>query len=228
MRCQTAAALVSAVFLAGCNMVMTEKPMFTAADGAGAAPIRSGVWRTDTTGCDVDETLTQDKWPKCANPSPGVAEPPFWLQVAGQPALLQMPLPLPKAGVMTVFYVYAAYRPLKLDAQGRVIALKTWLVQCGPPPKPAAPVVLAAGASAPAAPTHQLMGMTDAPLPGLKMTNHLGGCTTDSAAAVRNAAAASEAWVGDNPISHWVRDPKPGDLPLLTPAALTEALKPPR
>jgi hypothetical protein len=125
MRWQALTALVSAAFLAGCNMVMTERPMFTAADGAGAASIRSGVWRTDTVGCDVDETLTQDKWPKRANPSPGVADPPFWLQVAGEPALLQMPLSLPKAGVMTAFYLYAAYRPLKLDAQGRVISLKT-------------------------------------------------------------------------------------------------------
>jgi hypothetical protein len=69
------------------------------------------------------------------------------------------------------------------------------------------------------------MGVTNSPLPGLKMTSDLGGCTTDSAAAVRNAAVASEAWVGDNPTSHWVRDPKPGDLPLLTAAALTEAMK---
>jgi hypothetical protein len=129
------------VSLCGCNMVMTEKPMFTEADRAGAPPIRPGVWRDEKPDCEFDEAQPQKAWPECAHAQPSVGAPPIWVEAGGDPNLLQLPLQLPggKSGAGpagTSFYVYVAYRPLKLDAAGRVIAMKQWPVRCGPPPTP--------------------------------------------------------------------------------------------
>jgi hypothetical protein len=131
-----ALAIGATALLGGCNMVLTEKPMFTVADGAGAPAIRPGVWRDQKPGCDFDEGLPQDKWPKCASASPGPGEQPFWVEVSGDPLILQFPLHLPYGKAADDSYLYAAFRPLKLDAQGRVIAMKRWPVRCGPPPPP--------------------------------------------------------------------------------------------
>jgi len=218
-RLSVLAALVS---VTACNMVVTEKPMFGAGDQASAAPIRTGIWRSDKPGCDVDETLSQDKWPACAGAQPGVADPPFWLQVGGEPSLLQMALPIPIGASSTSVYLYAAYRPLKLDAQGRVTALKTWAVQCGPPPKPGEVSPGPGGAAGSG--VNQMPGMTRSLLPGLK-PGQLGGCTAETAAALRNAAVVSEAWADANPNSHWVRDPIPGDLPPLSQSTFQDALR---
>ena len=58
------------IILGGCNMVMTDKPMFSVADGAGAPAIRGGVWRDDKPDCVFDEAAPQNKWPKCADAEP--------------------------------------------------------------------------------------------------------------------------------------------------------------
>ncbi len=260
--------------LAGCNMVMTEKPMFTAADGKGAPRIRPGVWRDDKPNCAVDETLPQDKWPPCAKAAPGVGAPTLWLEVAGDPPLLQVPLKLPGENPA---YLYMAFRPLKLDGQGRVIAMKSWPVKCGPPPPPdpmpAAEPPPAPRPKTPHAPeppglysptepssltrqysdadaatppatdedddaemtaalaklkasTEKLsadmarLSPTKAPLSGLKMSSEGATCTPDSAAALRNAAKASEAWASENATSHWVREPIAGDKPPLSESSL--------
>lgn len=268
--------------LGGCNLVMTEKPMFVLADGASAPPLRQGVWRIDKSDCPIDETLPQDKWPRCADASPGVGPKPFWLEAAGDPDLLQTPpLQIPLGQGTKPFYLYEAIRPLKLDPQGRVIAMKTWSVRCGPPPPPD-PQLAAAEARAdaeeaqaeretPAAPgaargpgltsltdpssltphdgspagaapsaedaamraklktdlaklrkdTKRLaaqmarMTPTKAPLPGLVM-NQMGGCSVSTVEALRRAAVASEAWAEEDAVTHWVRDPVPGDLPPLS------------
>ncbi len=95
------------------------------------------MWRTDKANCAVDETVPQKQLPRCANASPGVGDKPFWVEAAGDPALLQTPPQQIPAGQGTKpFYLYVAMRPLKLDAQGRVIAMKSWPVRCGPPPPP--------------------------------------------------------------------------------------------
>ncbi len=125
--------LVAATVLCGCNMVVTDKPMFNQRDSVGAPTIRAGVWRAEIAGCEVDETAPQDQWPKCAEAEPGVGDPPAWLEVAGDPDLLQMPAPMPSEDGMRTVFVYLAFRPLKLDAEGRVVVMKSWSVQCGPP-----------------------------------------------------------------------------------------------
>jgi len=262
-------------------MVTTDKPMFVMADGAGAPPIRAGVWRTELPDCPFDETLTQDKWPKCSQAAGGIGDPPIWLEVAGDPPLLQVPMTLPYNKGEPPMYVYLAFRPLKLDDKGRVVAMKQWPVRCGPPPptedvqspapptppplppspepsqglySPSDPLSLTrlSGGSDAAAPSgidkaqeaqldaslEQLkvsmaklakvmarMTPSKSPLPGLKM-NDQGGCTPESVAALRNAAKASEAWADDNPMSHWVRTPKQGDMPAVSPTSIMD-MKPP-
>jgi hypothetical protein len=91
-------------------------------------------------------------------------------------------------------YAYAAVRPTKFDDQGRIIALVSWPVQCGPPPpKNAKGEDTALG--------------TLKPLPGMEMKPGDAVCSTSSKTALRAAAKASEAWTDGGPSSsRWLRD----------------------
>ena len=239
-------AAVAAMALSGCNMVMTEKPMFAVAAGVGAPPLHPGVWRSEKAGCDFDESQPQNKWPLCSNAQASVGDPPFWQEVVGDPLILQTPIALPGAKASDTMYFYVAVRPLKLDTDGRVVAMKSWPVRCGPPPPPEK-----TERSATALPEQKPDSMTDAewadlkaklsnlqaqteklqtelaraaptkkPLPGMKMDKDSGGCKPGSVASLRNAAKASEAWADDGAVAHWVRYPGPGDKPPATPISL--------
>ena len=89
---------------------------------------------------------------------------------------------------------YAAVRPTKNDAQGRITAFVYWPILCGPPPPKTSKEDLG-------------LSGTQHPLPGLTMQDNGADCTTDSKDALRNAARASEAWA-DKPLAQarWVRD----------------------
>ena len=91
-------------------------------------------------------------------------------------------------------YAYAALRPTKFDAQGRITAFRFWPVDCGPPPpKDKNGADVAAG--------------TLHPLPGMEMKPGDAFCSTHSKDALRTAAKASEAWAdGPIPEAHWLRD----------------------
>jgi hypothetical protein len=221
-------ATVAVGFLGGCNMVVTDAPMFSAADGAGAPALRAGVWRIEDAACAFDEHVPENKWPACAHASPPLAETPPWLAVAGEPPLLQMPLPMPttKGRSLAIRYVYMAYRPLKLDDRGRALSMNSWFVECGPPPPPqAAPAKLDPGAKDLSALSG--IGLTTAPFPGLTLRKDMADCTAESPAALRGAAKASEGLQGSPHVSHWVRDPIVGDQPPLSKDALTALLKQP-
>jgi len=208
-------AAASLASLTACNMVVTDKPMFSAADGAGAPPLRAGVWRIDDPACAFDDHLAQSQWPECAHASPPLGETAPWLLVAGAPPLLQMPLPLPSGTSVSLYYFYMAYRPLKLDAKGRVVEMATWFVQCGAPPPPEpGPVKLE-----PDAKDLSALGkaaLTKAPFPGLTLRTDMADCTADSPAALRNAAKASEALEHPLRVSRWVREAGPGDKPAMS------------
>lgn len=237
-------ALAAAAALSGCNMVMTDKPMFAAADGAGAPALRPGVWRSEERGCDFDESQPQDDWPLCSHAQPSVGNPPFWQVVAGDPLLLQVKYALPGAEASDAEYFYIAVRPLKLDASGRVVAMKSWPVRCGPPPpQPIRPAPAAArqkpksmtkaewanqqaklakieaDAEALQAQANRMAG-TKSPLPGMKMNEESNACAPDSMTSLRNAAKASEAWADADAVSHWVRETGPDDKPPASAAAL--------
>jgi hypothetical protein len=62
------AGLAAALLLGGCtNMVLSEKPLFRAADAKGAPSFRQGVWAAPDAGCEVDLKTPLPDWPKCAN-----------------------------------------------------------------------------------------------------------------------------------------------------------------
>ena len=217
-------AIVGLGALTACNMVVTDKPMFAPADGAGAPPLRAGVWRIDDPACVFDERLPQSRWPACANASPPLGETAPWLLVAGSPPLLQMPLPLPKGTAVSLYYFYMAYRPLKLDDEGRVVEMATWSVQCGPPPpQPDGPVKLEPGAKDLSA--LGKASLTKAPFTGLSLRTDMADCTADSPAAVRNAAKASEGLPRQPGVSRWVREAIPGDKPAISADSLKALMR---
>lgn len=236
--------LAAAAALSGCNMVMTDKPMFAAADEAGAPALRPGVWRSEERGCEFDESQPQDDWPLCSHAQPSVGNVPFWQVANGDPILLQVKYALPGAEASDAEYFYIAVRPLKLDASGRVVAMKSWPVRCGPPPpqpiRPAPAVErqkpksmtkaewadhqaklakIEADSETLQAAANRMAG-TKNPLPGMKMNEQSNACTPDSVTSLRSAAKASEAWADADAVSHWVRETGPDDKPPASAATL--------
>jgi hypothetical protein len=218
-----ALALLGAVLtLGGCNLVVSEKPVFAAADAAGAPPLRPGVWSASQPGCDFKPSDPVAKWPQCAGggvitataimasvdangpapadqPPPTIAKPQMtipYVLAAGDPRVMQIGMKLPPemAGPSALFY-FAALKPVARDADGRIVQAEVWPIQCGPPP-PAKPASASGDADQD--------GVTDHPLPGLKVDK--GMCTPIDKAAVVNAAKASLAWAGQTGTMRWVRD----------------------
>jgi len=206
--------LAVALLLGGCNVVVTEGPLFAPADERGAPPLRPGVWRMEDPKCPVEEALPIDQWPECAGAavmSPG--QMAGFDRKGGKAVLQQIPLVLaagnpriaqvsmheepPKPGEPDKGYGYAAVKPLKTDRQRRITEIRYWLVQCGPPP-PEARDMPKRDRLPPLGTLH--------PLPGMKMKPGEAVCTTDSIKALRAAAKASEAWDDEHHSAHWVRD----------------------
>jgi hypothetical protein len=218
--------LASALMLGGCNLVVSQTPVFSAADAAGAPSFKPGFWASPDPGCDFKESAPFDAWPKCANGSEiqrdaivGTMEPttvtassgdktasgpkkvalPYVL-AAGDPRVMQVDLHIPEAGLGQLgFFYFVAVKPTRFDDDGRITAAQLWPIQCGPPPPPQT--------------TQSTNGndvtkgaVTQHPLPGLKVDN--GECTPVDKDAVRNAAAPSRAWADNVGELHWVRGEK--------------------
>jgi hypothetical protein len=60
-------ALGLAVGLSGCNLVVSEDPLFTAADAIPAPVLRDGLWLAAEPDCRVDEAKPAERWPDCAD-----------------------------------------------------------------------------------------------------------------------------------------------------------------
>ena len=210
------ACLLALALLTGCNLVITHKAMFTAADGAGAPSLRPGLWRMEIgeDKCQVDESRPLSEWPSCGGgmvvgagtvsyfdrdgDTPVFKTDPLVL-AAGQPILGQVKLSLSGSIKLTGdAYAYVAVRPTKLDEAGRPTRFEFWPVQCGPPTKDASKY------------------FTDQPAAGVKIEpittdsdvmKSLGPlCTIDDPAIMRRVAAQSEAWLPHVGVGHWVRD----------------------
>jgi len=203
-----------ALMLGGCNLVVSQTPVFQATDAAGAPPFKPGLWASPDPGCDFKESAPLDSWPKCANGSeihadaimatvdptavtatsdnkaasgPKKVALPYVL-AAGDPLVMQVDLHIPEAGLGQLgFFYFVAVKPTRFDDDGRITAAQMWPIQCGPPPPPQ---------------TTQT-AVTQHPLPGLKVDN--GECTPVDKAAVRNAATPSRAWADNVGELHWVR-----------------------
>ncbi len=206
---RAAALILSLAVLAACNVVVTQAPLFTRADEAGAPSPRPGLWRFDgDADCRVDESRPLVEWPRCGagavlnSGTAGYFERetgvPVWtiqplILAAGAPRIAQAQVKFSgDIKVEGATYAYAGVRATKLDDRGRIVALRFWPVQCGPPPPPGEGGDAAAG--------------TSKPLAGLTMKPGDPACATTSQAALREAAKASEAWAPKPLNARWVRD----------------------
>jgi hypothetical protein len=191
-------ALVLASLLAGCNVVVSDRPWFTATGATGAPKLREGVWlgsSSFSTPCAVDERRPIEAWPDCARPTLvqkfgliGLSKDSGRWQrtsyryvLAGrQPLILQVGTSQKgKPG-----YVYDWVRVTGLDDQGRVIAFSAGPVFCG-------------GSAA-------TSGTSTSLYPGLVKRDT--DCTASSVGALRDAAKASDAYATPTGGGHWVRD----------------------
>ena len=223
----------AALMLAGCNMVVAETPILTAADARGAPQLRPGVWLRRDEACEVDIRKRVRDWPECADVSlitrntigdPKKKDPTMPYVLAGEvPQVLQLEM---KAKDMPRLFFFVGVEPLRSDDRGRIIEARTWAVQCGPPPPPPPPEAPDAAETAPAedkpdapeptqaeqeAAVAEAMAkmaesmVTREPLPGLELKD--GMCIVRTIEPLRNAAEKSKAW--DDPASQpivWVRD----------------------
>ena len=221
--------LLGLVLVGGCNVVITEKPLLTQADAAGAPPLRPGVWSFfHEQGCKIDESRPFADWSSCAgggivrdgeilghNASKSELEHMPLIIAAGDPRIAQMQIKIDVS--------VGAEAKASGGAQASASASAT-TTQTGPPPygylalKPTKfdregritafrfwPVQC--GPPPPQAKASDLTGATQHLLPGLERASPNDvACTTHSVEALRNAARASEAWDDQKQESHWVRD----------------------
>jgi len=198
--------------LAACNVVVSQKPWFTASPGD--PRLSPGLWVALQNGaCSFSPTAKLETWPDCAKPffvrgtellgAPEArqGEPPLdpavfsdlgkWqgstpVMVAGNPLVMQLRSDVMQNGAPAGdgFYLYLAMQPQVRDGDGTIRAVRIWPVFCGPPPPP------------PARGETQSIedignsGVSRRPFPGLHKAKV--GCEADSAAAIRRAAALSE------------------------------------
>jgi hypothetical protein len=222
---KTYAALGALLSLSACNMVVSEQPWFDAASGP---QLKDGLWvNLQSPDCKFDPAGSIADWPKCADPmlvqgnvysgppssnddpeSAKRLDPSKWVEmqhvlVDGVPQIDQILLPLPPsgdappAGMPKEIYLYLAVGAQARDSEGRIIETRRWPILCGP--MPAKPKKGANGMP-------QLM--TDRPYKGIRIERDM--CLAEDVAALRNAAAQSEAAAGEagftKVTSRWVRD----------------------
>jgi hypothetical protein len=196
---RTLVIVLCALGLSACNMVYSEKPLFTAADAKGAAKLKPGVWVRPKPDCVLAPNA--DPLPECANavtvsaeaflPPPGVKPPEGeigvlpYIMTGKDPAVVQIDYNPPKEGGRR--WLYFAVKPTKTDAKGKTIEGRIWFVQCGPPP-----------------PKGGTKYVTLKPLPGLKVQEN--DCIAETGDAVRGAAKASEAWDEEKESIRWLRE----------------------
>ena len=197
-----------AAMLAGCNLVYSEKPLFTKADSVGAAPFKPGLWARVDKGCEVDVTKPVAQWPECAGAmvitptslidpaKPG--ESADYVLVAGDPPILQAPY---KNDAGLTLYFYIGIKPLALDSKGRMVGFESWISQCGPPPpKSDKPI---------SDKTPMSEFVTKEPIPGLIPNSKTGMCKAIAQDPVRASAKASRAWSDEIKPVKWVADAPP-------------------
>lgn len=218
MRVRVLLALCLAAGLGGCNMVLSDKPLFTPADASGRV-LREGLWLTIEDDCPVDFDQPTYRWPDCADwgvlrngviqrrAEVNAEENPTWSEAwsqmaivlaEGEPMILQAggahdepffdEWPEPEATVFELFS-YHGLEPTALDEQGRIVAALAWTAQCGPRARKA---------------NGRLETETREPLPGL--TRRRPNCSADTREAVINAARASRDWTPKLAAFRWIRD----------------------
>lgn len=197
---------IAGLTLGACNVVMSEQPLFGAADEARAPAFRDGAWVSMTAECQAQWSDPQAAPPPCAEHGQVAGgrlvapdDPAQAVIVAGgDPLIVQVRFSQEEAATGKPFtiHIYGALKPTLLDARGRVVEARRWLVLCGEPPPGAGEGSLRRGEH-----------LTRRPLPGLTVDAELGVCRARTPAAVRNAARASEAWDEEKAVLRWVGEP---------------------
>ncbi|MES2342177.1 MAG: hypothetical protein V4597_10905 [Pseudomonadota bacterium] len=195
-----------ALAVAGCGVVSSERPLFTAADSVGAPVLRPGLWAVIEPACKFNPRSPAASWPKCVSaavvgPSTLVdvkrsdddsaSEPTVqtYRLVAGDPVVVQIQTP-PEPGAF-----YYGLRPMASDGQGRITNIRFWSARCEAP----TPVGDTAKRRKLLAGLYPIKGQE-------------AGCLARAPAAVRNAVRLSEAWAFDGGtddaggVVRWIRD----------------------
>ena len=217
MKRLSVALLVAAVGLTACNedLLTTKTPVLFAADTQALPPMRDGVW-IDADFCgSADASLDLPKWSDCGGGfivRRGAPAHPEGM-VENDPAIMRGP----RLGVAPDFQIgqqgpddpgadgYYSYRGIDgivLDETGRVVALNTWRLKCGPPPPDGSKTE---GGK----PRYQTLE----PYPGVVVEE--GGCAAKGRAGLIAAASASRVDPkGEHGKGHsyrWVREERPAD-----------------
>jgi hypothetical protein len=219
--------LAGLALLSACNVVMTEKPLFTDADAAGAPTLRPGVWQFfREPGCKVDVAQPFESWPDCS--AGGIVGPG---EIAGRnkdaPAgqLEREPMVLaagaPRIAQVRVHIDVSAGSEASGDAEAGATVSVT---QPKTEPYGYAAVrptkfddqgrivafqfwPVQCGPPPPKNKNGEDVALaTLHPLPGIEMKPGDADCTTHSVTALRAAAKASEAWAEGVQESRWLRD----------------------
>lgn len=201
-KAKTLLAIGAAMSLSACNMVVSERPWFTAPDGP---QLKEGLWANlKTPDCTLDAKAPIAEWPECATPmlvsAAGYSgptkgpdgrnfSPDKWqaiphVLVGGNPQIDQLLVEAdPNVTETGAFgskpiHLYLAVRPLARDDAGWITATERWPVMCGPMPK------------APRKVNGQPEFTSDRPFKGIRVDGN--ACYAASIEALRGAATASE------------------------------------
>lgn len=199
-------ACVLALATGACAVVGSDEPLFSASDGKGHPALKPGLWAMPDEDCTFDPAEAPEDWNNCANAtlvSPDTfaeavgkdgapADRLRYVLAGGDPRVAQVQAPEDKEDPN---YAFAGLRPLKSDAQGRIIEASVWLAMCEPPPKPEDALK---------------DDPKSRPLPqGLSRVPGKPHCLATSPKAAREAVRRTEAWAKDREFAltaRWVRD----------------------
>ncbi|MFI4934224.1 MAG: hypothetical protein ACHP7N_06370 [Caulobacterales bacterium] len=216
------------MLLGACNVVVTKTPLFTAADEAGAPPLRPGVWLIFTDGdCKFDESRPLLQWPECAGGAivkqgeiaghDRKADKDVWehdpfIFAAGDPRIAQI---LTTENISVDASATASGGATASASSSGGGQTQSYAYAAARPTKTDADGKITAITfwevlCGPPPPKNKkgedtAMG-TMKPLPGMEMKPGDAMCTTTSTKALRGAARASEAWKEKALNAHWVRD----------------------
>jgi len=222
-------AIAGCALLSACNVVLTNEPLFTQADAAGAPTLRPGVWLFfKQEGCDVDSAKPFVDWPDCAGgglvkegkiaghksgaPKDELERTPVVL-AAGDPRVAQLRVDVDVGADAQASASGDATASASASGGGHSQPYGYAAVR--PTKLDEAGRIVAFRfwpvACGPPPPKDKSGADTAAgtlkPLPGMDMKPGDPVCSTSSKAALRAAAKASEAWAeGPIPEARWIRD----------------------
>ncbi|MBI5940528.1 MAG: hypothetical protein HY859_08890 [Caulobacterales bacterium] len=168
-------------------------------------------WRVDISEADIRRMHRGDLSP----PKGGHWSAYGFVLADGEPMILQLAVPvkdvwgdesaLDDEGHPLMQFAYFGVEVTRRGADGRIEAMRTWPILCGPPPPRPEPTPNSTDPNAGGGPRPQ---GTLAPFPGIEMEEG-DVCTTNSIAVLRSAAAASRSFAEGEGAARWVPGARP-------------------